>query len=270
MKDVNKSLVDRLKDGYEEAKKPLAYFLVLTSVLLETLPSQFIPEQSRTYVYATLLIALALILLEVLFKIYEKSVKNESKFGLIDSNDLHSKILDIVNDEEKVSIKYVGIAGRNGWNTVLQRLLNENDPSSLISNRTDFNIEIALFNPEKVSGSKSEFERFDSVTNITKTIDRVSDYVAENISGSKIDIYHYDHMPNMLGFLIDDNYLFTTHAYWEKMYGKMILRGAGTKHLVYDKNDEFGGQEVIKRFYGWFEYIKKSKTDNLKVEIKDE
>jgi len=92
MKDVNKSLVDRLKDGYEEAKKPLAYFLVLTSVLLETLPSQFIPEQSRTYVYATLLIALALILLEVLFKIYEKSVKNESKFGLIDSNDLHSKI----------------------------------------------------------------------------------------------------------------------------------------------------------------------------------
>jgi len=270
MKESNKSLVDRLKDGYEEAKKPLAYFLVLTSVLLETLPSELIPEQSRPFVYASLLTALALILLEVLFKIYEKSVKNESKFALLEANELYSKILDIVNDEKKVSIKYIGIAGRNGWNTVLQKLLNENDPSSLISNRTEFRIEIALFNPEKVNKSDDKFKKFDSVSTISQIIENVSEYVSGKTSNSEVLLYHYDHMPNMLGFLINDNYLFTTFAYWDKMYGKMVLRGAGTRHLVYDKNDDFGGQEVIKRFDGWFDYVKKASDDNLHIEIEDE
>ncbi len=59
----------------------------------------------------------------------------------------------------------------------------------------------------------------------------------------------------MLGFLINDNYLFVTYTFWETLHGKLTLRAGGTDYFIYDKNDDFGGQEVIRRFNGWFNYI---------------
>ena len=67
----------------------------------------------------------------------------------------------------------------------------------------------------------------------------------------------------MLGFLIDDNYLFVTHAYWETLQGNLTLRAGGSDYFVYDKNDDFGGHEVIRRFTGWYEYIKRTRTEKV-------
>ena len=59
----------------------------------------------------------------------------------------------------------------------------------------------------------------------------------------------------MLGFLVNDNYLFVTYAFWENYHGTLTIRGGGTEYFEYNKNDEFGGQEIIRRFNGWFTYI---------------
>ena len=77
-------------------------------------------------------------------------------------------------------------------------------------------------------------------------------------------------MPNMLGFLVNDNYLFVTYAFWENLHGKMTLRGGGTEYFEYDKNDEFGGQKVIRRFNGWFDYILSSNDESSEVNKYDE
>ncbi len=60
-------------------------------------------------------------------------------------------------------------------------------------------------------------------------------------------------MPNFIGYLINDNYLFTTLAYWELEDGsenKLALRGGRRPHIVYDKNDGFGGDYYINKFKG--------------------
>ncbi|MBL4644094.1 MAG: hypothetical protein JKY44_10935, partial [Flavobacteriaceae bacterium] len=51
------------------------------------------------------------------------------------------------------------------------------------------------------------------------------------------------------------NYLFVTNSFWEELHGTMTLRAGGTDYFVYDKNDDFGGQEIIRRFTGWFNFI---------------
>ncbi len=68
-----------------------------------------------------------------------------------------------------------------------------------------------------------------------------------------IKTYLYEHTPNFLGFLVNDNYLFTSLTYWEYVgTGEKYLRGGGTDYIVYDKNDGFGGAYYLKRFESWF------------------
>jgi hypothetical protein len=70
-----------------------------------------------------------------------------------------------------------------------------------------------------------------------------------------LELYFYDHMPNMLGFLVNDNYLFLTYAHWEHRGGDLVLRAGGSDYFMYNKSDRFGGPEFIKRFTGWFNFI---------------
>ena len=258
MKPKNKSMVERLRDGYEAAKKPIAYIMMLTAVLLESLPSELIPKEVEHVVYSTVLIVLALVLLQVLFEIYEKVAQEPRKLNIIDSNELYSNIQDIVAEEKNVSIKYLGVAGRHGWTSVLEKLLNENNPDSLISNRSKFEVDIALLDPETRSQNEKLYRRFQVVESISQSVLSTAEHIKEITSGSAVNLYHYSHMPNMLGFLVNDNYLFITYAYWEHLQGELTLRAGGTDYFVYDKNDDFGGQEIIRRFNGWFEYIAES------------
>ena len=255
MKEPKKSLIERLQEGYEVAKKPIAYIMMFIAVLLESLPSELIPNEVEGVAYSTVLVMLGLILLQVLFEIYEKVVHGRKELNIIDSNELYSKILDIVVDEKKVSIKYLGVAGRHGWTSVLDKLLNENNADSLVANKTRFAVDVALLNPEVRKDQDEIFRRFQVVESIAVSVEMASKHVEEITTGSSVNLYFYDHMPNMLGFLVNDNYLFVTYAYWEHFQGVLTLRAGGTDYFVYDKNDDFGGQEIIRRFSGWYDYI---------------
>lgn len=247
--------IDRLLEAYDLAKKPIAYIVVICALLLQTLPDDLLPHYARDVTYTAVLLALALIVLQVLFEIYD-NVKEPKELNVITSNDLLESILDIVSKERKVSIKYIGIAGRHGWTSVLEKLLHESDPDSLIGNRTRFEIDVALLNPAVQSTNTSMYWRFETVASIANTVRAMGENLPDGaVSGSRVHLHLYDHMPNVLGFLINENYLFLTHAYWEQLQGRLTLRGGGTDYFVYDKNDDFGGQEMIRRFMGWYDFI---------------
>lgn len=252
------TLIQRLIEGYEVAKKPIAYVIMLIALLLQSLPSDLMPTSIQKTSYTAVLVVLALILMQVLFEIYEKVVKSQKELNIIDSNELYSKILDIVSNERRVSIKYLGVAGRHGWTGVLEKFLNENNPESLIANRTRFQIDVALLDPKESKANEHIYRRFQAVSTISDSVKTAAKHVSEIAPGSEMRLHYYSHMPNMLGFLVNDNYLFITYAYWEHLQGELTLRAGGTDYFVYDKNDDFGGQEIIKRFSGWYDFILES------------
>ena len=251
----DKGFFERLRDAYASAQKPISFVLMFAAVLLETLPDQFFPKDSQPYLYFAVLLPLAVILFNLLFRIHEQVIDDE-EFDSIESAELLEKIRAIVSNERSVRIKCIGLAGRTGWDAVLSRLLDEGAPDSLISNRVSFEIDIALLDPKIKNENDLVYRRFDqlesNVRNIRSAIKNIPKIAA---SGSEIRLHFYSHMPNMLGFLVDDNYLFLTHAYWGDLHGEFTLRGAGTSYFIYDRNDRFGGQDFIRRFEGWFEHI---------------
>lgn len=250
-----KSFLVRLKEGYEVAKKPIAYIIMFVALALQSLPAELMPKQVQQVTYTVMILVLALIIMEMLFTIYENSIKEKATLNIIEAGELYDSVLAIVLKEKNVSIKYIGVAGRIGWTNVIAKLLNENNPDSLVANRTKYSVDVALLNPDS-QGKNKDFKRFKTVAEISEQINDAASHLPEvSISGSQLNLYHYNHMPNMLGFLINDNYLFVTYTFWETLHGKLTLRAGGTDYFIYDKNDDFGGQEVIRRFNGWFNYI---------------
>lgn len=257
------TLVERLIEGYEIAKKPIAYIVMLVALLLQSVPADLLPERVRDVSYTAVLLVLALILLQILFEIYEKVVRGERQLNMIDSNELYSSILAIVSNERRVSIKYLGVAGRHGWAAVLEKLLDENRPDSLISNKTQFEVDVALLDPGVRDASQTIYRRFEAVSSIASSVEVAARHIPDIAEpGSELRLHFYSHMPNMLGFLINDNYLFVTYTYWEHLQGELTLRAGGTDYFVYDKNDDFGGQEIIRRFSGWYDYILETESND--------
>lgn len=252
------AFIDRLREGYEAAKKPIAYILVITAVVLETVPFPILPDEVRQGAFLSAVLALTLVLLEILFTIYEKTTE-ERELKVIKSNEVYNKIVDIIGNERSVNIKYIGVAGRHGWEQVLAKLLSEQESNSLIANRKKFEIDVAFLNPEFKSINKRLerlYKKFAAVGNIAEKAEDLATYVGEEApSDAVLRVHYYDHMPNILGFLVNDNYLFVTYAFWEYEHGELTLKAGGSNYFVYDKNDEFGGQEVIRRFLGWYEFI---------------
>lgn len=237
---------------------------MFVALLLQSLPTDLMPANVQDITYTVMILVLALILMEMLFTIYENSIKEKATLNIIQAGDLYESILAIVLKEKNVSIKYIGVAGRIGWTNVLAKLLNENNPDSMVANRTKFKVEVALLNPN-IQETNDNFKRFKTVSEISEQISDASIHIPEvSVQGSSLKLYHYNHMPNMLGFLVNDNYLFVSNTFWETLHGKMTLRAGGTDYFVYDKNDDFGGQEVIRRFNGWFNYI--SNPENAEIE----
>ncbi|MEM9353831.1 MAG: hypothetical protein AAGA92_12520 [Planctomycetota bacterium] len=253
-----KSLLARVIEGYERAKKPLAYSVMTLAVVLGAFPPNVLPEGARTVTYTAVLLILSLILLEVLFEIYERVVTEEKQLNLIDSNDLYSEILGIVSDKRTVNIKFLAVAGRVGWVNVLSKLLDRNHPESLPARRISFKVEVALLDPEYCRDN-AIFEEFDVVERTVKNIKRLQKQFEAQSSDSdesfEITLAYYRHMPNLLGFLVDDNYLFLTHSNWEFYEKQPILKAGGSDYFVYNRSDDFGGSELIRRFSGWFQFI---------------
>jgi hypothetical protein len=250
-----KSLIDRLREGYERAKKPIAYLTMLVVVLLQSLPGSLIPADLRDTAGAGALIALGLILMEMLFEIYEKTVKAPRGVNLINSNDLYREVREIVADEREVTIQFLGLAGRFGWQNVLEKMLNEHDPDSL-AEKVKFDIEVALIEPDLCTPDDPTFGRFEMAGAIARQVERRAAAIAALPNPSRMTLYHYRHMPNMIGILVNGNYLFLTYCWWERQHDGLVLRAGGSDYFVYNKGDDFGGQEVIQRFQGWFDFIR--------------
>jgi len=256
MSTENPSLLDRLKEGLEKAKKPFAYILVFIAVIIEALPDELLPTSAGSSARVATLLALSFILMEILFEIHETIVKKSSKLNRIKSNDLFARIARIVKDEKSPKIQYIGVAGRHGWQTVIEKLLIDGSKDSILDS-TRFDIEMALIDPKQCEET-SLMERFDIVGPIIKQMSKKIEQISIKQNNGTLSLYTYNHMPNMIGFLINENYLFLALAYIEEQDGEEIFRAGGTDYFVYSKNDLFGGQEAIKRFQGWFKYIKKN------------
>ena len=261
----NKSFIDRLKEAYEKAKKPLAFILAISIICVEILSKfSFIPPDIKHAIELTLIATFAGIIMEVLFRIYEKVVSDKGHLKVIKPNDLYDEILNLVKTGKKVNIQCIGVAGRYGWYSVLSRLLDKSNDDSL-HEANKFEVEVALISPKYYEENKKILERFDAVFPVVEDIKRTQAQLEKqypNDDHKKINLYFYDHLPNFVGFLINENYLFLNSCYWEELDNNdLMFRAGGTEYLIYDKNDEFGGAKFIERFSGWFNYIKRNNIE---------
>jgi hypothetical protein len=258
---TDKSLITRLKEAYEKGKKPIAYIIIVAIFALEILANLSVfPSEVTQKIEMTLLVTVVMILLEILFQVYEKVVADKSLLKVIKPNQLYDELLNLVQTSKRVDIKYIGVAGRFGWYSVLSRLLDKSNNDSL-HDATKFNVEIALVSPEFYENNKNYLDKFDALFPVTQDIIRVQENLQKLYSdddSKQLTLYSYDYLPNFVGFLINDNYLFLNACYWEETENtELTFRAGGTEYLVYDKNDEFGGSHYIDRFNGWFNYIKR-------------
>ena len=154
---------------------------MFVAALLESPLLEFIPQTERRATLIIMLIFLALILMQMIFEIYENIIKEEKGLNLIVSGAIHKKIESIIQKEKNVNIKYIGIAGRNGWTNVLSKLIDENDPNSLVANRTKFTINVSILNPEIQKKNSDIYKRFSEVENISNEISRASKYIKKDL-----------------------------------------------------------------------------------------
>ena len=87
-----KSLVDRLKQAYEKGKKPFAYIIIFAVFILEVLSNIAIVDNDIAgKIEQTLLVTLSIMMLEVLFQIYEKVVAKKTSLKRIGPNALYDE-----------------------------------------------------------------------------------------------------------------------------------------------------------------------------------
>ena len=195
---------DRLKEAYERAKKPLAYIIILSMLCIEILSKlSVIPDNIKHKAELSLTVAVAMIIMEVLFRIYDKVVADKGYLKVIKPNDLYDEILNLVKTGKDVKIQCIGVAGRFGWYSVLSRLLDKgNDDSLHEANR--FNVDIALISPDSYKGNEKILEKFDAVIPVIKDIKRTQEQLLNlypNDDRKRLNLYHYEHLPNFVGFL---------------------------------------------------------------------
>lgn len=248
---------EKIRNYYEKTKKAITIILVFFTATLEFLPAQildFFQPQVAQSVKAGLIFTLLLILLQLLFDIHKKLREHLNEVKPITSNQLLQEIGELVSNYTTVNIQYVGVAGRHGWFTVINKLLEEGSEFSVLNKKVV--VEIALISQGIKDEINSGTNRYSSIDTVTSEIERLKSIYQRKGRDIEINLYRYDHMPNFIGFLINGNFLFSSFSYWEQQDSDWILRGGGTDYIVYDKNDNFGGDYYIKRFEKWFEYIK--------------
>ena len=235
--------------------------IIFVALLVDVLPSELFPGNSIESIQIGLIFTLSLIILEVVFDIYDRVKDSNKRIKIIKSNDLLENIHRLVEHDRSIDIDYVAIAGRHGWNTVLAKFLDPENDLNLL-NKRQVNVRIALVADSVLDELGDGKTRYSTVDAIIEEIEFAKKKLArEGYQNIKIEIYRYHHLPNFIGFMINENYLFTAMSYWESQDDKPAnLRGGGTDYLVYDKNDGFGGAFFVKRFTGWFSYAAKEEN----------
>lgn len=250
----------RLRGAFEEYKKEICFLLVILAILIEFIPKEIsdLSPSVKNSAQTSLMFSLLLISIQVLFDIFTKLKDVNKQITIVESADLVDKIYNLAKNESKVEIKYIAVAGATGWGTVLSKILEKTDKYSLLNKK--IKIDIALIDDSILDDMETSRERYASVTTTVKEIKhKIQILQSVKHNDVTINLYRYKHLPNFVGYLVNDNYLFTTVAYWEVEDGSeknLVLRGGRRPHIIYDKNDGFGGAYYIQRFKGWFDYVK--------------
>lgn len=251
---------ERLKEAYIAFKREICFFMLSLILIIQLFPaavlSTTLSETAVLNIKISILIVLGLQLINFLFDIYDKVQQDIRRVTIIESTDLLESIYRLVKNENEINIKYITIAGATGWGDVLCKFLDKADSHCLLAKRK---IKIAAVADSSLDQLGEQGHRYESVSTtvdeINRTVTRLENSGYKNVD---IHLYRNTHMPNFIGYLINDNYLFVTLAYWELEDGsesKLVLRGGRRPHIVYDKNDGFGGGYYINKFKGWFTYI---------------
>lgn len=262
-----KSIVQRFKTAYQTTKRELVGFsavLLIVVLLVERIPVQLLGKGVSASLKTVAAMFIGLVALQVLFEIYERLEKSISELPVIAANDLLKRIKALVEKEKTVTIDFIGVAGRNGWQKVVAYLLDATDEEYSILEKKDIQIRVALVSDvalQQIGEGGKIYNQVDVISeSIISTTERLKRAGYNNVS---IELYRYDHLPTILGLLVNDNYLFLGHTYWQRDPDSALkLRGGGQQYIAYDKNDVFGGKFFIERFQGWFDYCL-AKNDDI-------
>lgn len=251
----------RIWHAINEYKKDISILLIWFALLIEAVPTEIhklSPEAARSAQLCAILFV-AFVCLNVLFEILSRTKESNKRIPTIEASGVLANIYRLVDNESDIRIKYIAVAGQTGWGNVLAKFLDKFDSHSLLQKKSVV-IEVALIDESVLDILEDSRTRYSSVLNtveeINKTQQRLTSQGNNNVT---LTLMRYKYMPNTIGFLINENYLFTAPPYWEIEDGtekSFVLRGGRRQHLIYDKNDGFGGEYYIQKFMGWFEYIK--------------
>lgn len=257
----------RVREAFTLYKREICLFLLFCAIIVDILPDELIEatlgDVAATKIKLSALLIVSLLAVDVLFEIFFDLKENNKRITRIESSAILDNIFRLIEREGNITINYIAIAGATGWGSVLSKLVDSNDSHSLLDKR-EVNINICLIDESVLDSLESSKERYEAVTNIVNEINRAKKRLEDkSYKNIKISLYRYNHMPNIMGFLVNGNYLFSTFSYWEEedgMSDSYVLRGGRRNHIVYDKNDGFGGDFYIEKFDGWFKYITRNKN----------
>lgn len=255
----NRSIVQKFKSAYHTTKRELVAFsasLLVIVLVIDRIPVQLLGKDLASSLKTVTAVFIGLVTLQVLFEIYEKLEKSLSELPVIVANDLLKRIRALVEKDKRVTIDFIGVAGRNGWQKVISYLLDDTDEENSILEKREIHIRVALVSESALAqigdGGRIYTQVGVIAESIASTEERLKRAGYQNVS---IELYRYDHLPTILGILVNDNYLFLGHTYWQRDPDcQLKLRGGGQQYIAYDKNDVFGGKFFIERFQGWFAY----------------
>ncbi|MGH1485992.1 MAG: hypothetical protein ACRBCI_07190 [Cellvibrionaceae bacterium] len=256
----------RIREAFTLYKREICLFLLFCAIVVDILPSELVGatfgDVAASKIQLSALLIVSLLAIDVLFEIFFDLKENNKRVTRIESSAILDNIFRLIEREGQITINYIAIAGATGWGSVLSKLVDANDSHSLLDKR-EVNINICLIDEPVLDTLEASKERYEAVSNIVNEINRAKKRLDDkNYKNIKISLHRYNHMPNIMGFLVNGNYLFSTFCYWEEedgMADSYVLRGGRRNHIVYDKNDGFGGDFYIEKFEGWFKYITRKK-----------
>ena len=255
---MKEDLYTKLKNVYTDTQKEIAVTVLFIALLVDILPDGIIPSQYDSQLQQGLIFALSLIMVGVLFEILTILKENNTQVETLEYGDLTNSIFKLIENERDIDIKYIAVAGLTGW-PIIANMLDERDARNQLHKRS-VNIEVAVISPQALNLVEKAHARYSGVENTIREVHKFQEKLERNnYKNVTLTLHQYDYMPNFIGFLVNDNYLFSTLAYWEVEDGTendLVLRGGRRNYIVYDKNDGFGGEFYIKRFKGWFTSIK--------------
>lgn len=255
-----------LYEMYQKAKKPLIFFLLAFALIVPYIPQEFFGKDfSLTAVWA----GLGTILLEILFTMQNKIVefvdKNDEKIEQYDSwSDASTKVMDIIKrqlkNEKEVKISAIGLALRTYEQLVREVINTTNNQPKIKLQINLLMIDVDYLASENTDLPKSLIDQYSTQAEGTEaTLRFLKERYKSRIDEGRLEInlFKYNYLPNLYGVLIDEEYLFLGHTYWEKK----SLRGAGSTYEFFENDDDFGGYQKIQLFNSWFNFAKAKYED---------